>query len=150
MAEIAGPVANALLDRLERAGSLAFPASSAREDLLRLFELDSDLARSLLQRRVNAREWREDDVVSFFVGPHVSTAAGYYWHLDLERMSAYLGEELVTRVEHAVRTADKDVVGSDVLAQVPAGERTPTAEEGRAVTRFLFAGAQMDAREDEE
>lgn len=150
VAEIAGPVANALLDRLERAESLAFPASSAREDLLRLFELDSDLARSLLQRRVNAREWREDDIVSFFVRPHLSTSDGYYWHLDVEQMRTDLGQELVTRVEHALRQADKDVVGSDILAQVPAGERTPTAEEGRALTRFLFAGAQMDAREDEE
>ena len=150
VAEIAGPVANALLDRLESAGSLAFPASSAREDLLRLFELDSDLARSLLQRRVNAREWREDDIVSFFVRPHLSTSDGYYWHLDVEQMHADLGRELVTRVERALLTADTDVVGSDILAQVPAGERTPTAEEGRALTRFLFAGAQMDAREDEE
>lgn len=148
--EIAGPIANALSDRLESAGSPAFPESSARDDLRMLFELDSDLARSLLQRRLEALEWREDDVASIYVGLQLSTSSGYRWHLDAQRMRANLGDELATRVEDALRTTNEEAVVSDILAQVPAGERAPTAKEGRTLTRFLLASAQADAHHDEE
>ena len=149
VADITGPIAGALSDRLESAGTPAFPESSTRDDLRMLFELDLDLARSLVQRRLEALVWREDDVGSIYVGLQLSPSAGYRWHLDLQRMRANLGDKLAARIEDALRATNEQPVALGILAQVPAGERAPTAEEGRTLTRFLLASTQSEAHQDE-
>ncbi|MFZ4896403.1 hypothetical protein ACL9RL_18325 [Plantibacter sp. Mn2098] len=132
VAEIAGPIAGTLTDRLESAGTPAFLESSTRDNLRMLFELDSDLARSLVERRLEALAWRKDDLGSVYVGLQLSTSAGYRWNIDAQRMRADFGDELATRVETAIRTSYEENPAADILAQVPAGERAPTAEEGRS------------------
>jgi hypothetical protein len=148
--EISHPIASTLTDRLENAGTPAFPESSTRDDLRMLFELDSDSARSLVKRRLEALAWREDDVVSVYVEPQVSRPGRYPWHLDTQRMRADLGDELATRVEDALRTSNEEEGESDILAQVPAGERAPTPEEGRTLTQFLLVSEQAEGHQDEE
>lgn len=148
--EIARPIATTLMDRLESAGTPAFPEGSTRDDLRMLFELDSDSARALVQRRLDALAWREDDLGSIYVGLQLSTAAGYRWHIDAQRMRADFGEELATRVEYAIRTSNDEGVAADILAQVPAGERSPTAEEGRMLTRFLLTSERSEGRQESE
>jgi hypothetical protein len=135
--EIAEPIAKALTDRLGSAGTPAFPDSSTRNDLRMLFKLNSELARSLVERRIEALAWREDDIGSVYVDV-LSTSSGDRWHIDVQRMHADLGDQLATRVEDAICASDEGDLGADVLAQVPAGEREPTAVEGRALTRVLL------------
>ncbi|GAA2023522.1 hypothetical protein GCM10009819_02850 [Agromyces tropicus] len=148
--EITRPIASTLTGRLESARTPAFPESSTRDDLRMLFELDSDSARSLVQRRLESRAWREDDVGSVYVGLQLSTSAGYRWYIDVQRMRANLGDELAARVENAIRTSNEEDVAADILAQVPAGERPPTAEEGRMLTRFLLARERRETSHEEE
>lgn len=145
VAEIGGPIAIALRDRLESAGTPAFPESSTRDDLIRLFDLDSNLARSLVKQRLERHEWRGDDVASVYVGRQLSTSAEYRWYLDARRMRADFGDDLADLIEDEIRSEEGADSAADILEQVPPGERMPTVDQGRRLTRYLLAN-EVDGR----
>lgn len=136
-----------LAARLTTVASSAFAVPSRRWDLINLFELDRERARSLVVGRLDAGMWREDDLLSVYVGAMIGSS-GNRWHLDLDRMRSDLGSELADRVVAVV--SSQRTPSAAILTEVPAGEDEPNIEQRRSLTVLLLSRVESIRDDDDE